>query len=401
MVRLILLIVLLASPLAAQERESLRLEVILDAPEDTPYEGEMILATIRGVYREKIALEDLKLRAMTDFDWMRLTQDAWSEQRIDNLPTRVMERRVAFFPKRAGDLEILPVAQELQIIGDGGKRRTVIVRSDPVRVTVRPKPVGAGDDWLPVRALELSDSWSADAGQLADGQSVERRVVLRALGAMPEILPAQPMMREPWLITYAAPEDRSVQVTPEGPVATVIWRWTMRPITGEPGVLPEVAIPWFDTIADNAATAVIPAAPIGYASFTRTAVWRSGIGTAPLQAGLFAAVLLAICGATLRGRGMERSDIDRLRERIRRWRHLRDLRRSVSRSDLAGFRAGAAELLRSAGEPEDARGWRLLAQVDAALFGGRATPDRATLRRLARQLSRHLKHRSVGKRAHR
>lgn len=367
MVRLILMLVLLAAPVLAQDRDTLRLKLVLDPREAAPIEGEMILATIRGIYRETITNEELKLRDMTDFDWTRLGQDAWTDERIDGRMAKVFERRIALYPKRAGTLEVLPIAHELQIISIDGVRSTVLVRSDPVRLEVQAKPEGAGDDWFPVRALEISDSWDVDAARLVDGQSVERRVVLRALGATPEMMPPQPALREPWLITFTPPEERDFQVTPQGPVTTLTWRWTLRPITGEPGVLPAVTIPYFDTAARTARTVTLPAAPIGYASFADNAArgWRKdlGVGWPHLMTG--AAVCLLVLALALRDRGLP----THLRDRLERRRMLRRLRRYARAGDAEGFRLLAARLLNGAGPHADLRDMPVLATLDRALFG--------------------------------
>ena len=371
MVRLALVLILLALPAAAQDRDRLHLELVLDPRTEPPFAGEMILATIRGTYRAGITREDLKLRPMTDFDWSRLGQDVWSDQRIDGRSARVMERRIAFYPKRAGTLDILPIAHELEIVAADGGREKAIVRSDPVRIEVREVPEGAGDAWLPVRALELSDTWSVDPARLADGQSTERRVVLRALGATPEMLPPQPRLREPWLITFAPPETRDLQVTPEGPVTTLVWTWTLRPVTGEPGVLPEVTIPWFDTDARSVRRAVIPAASIGYASFadSGTSGWRSdpGVGRAHL---LFAALGLLLGSALiLRHRSATPARLARIGRALRRRRDLYRLRGQANRGDLAGFRSLAMRLLAEDPSGNPLRDGAILEPIDAILFG--------------------------------
>ena len=136
MVRLLLLLLVLAGSAAAQDRDKARLELVLDPREAAPLEGEMVLSTLRGIYRQNITREEVKLRPMTDFDWVRLGLDSWTEERIDGLPARVFERRLAFYPRRDGTLEILPIAHRLEVLGAGGKRETVIVRSDPVTLTV-------------------------------------------------------------------------------------------------------------------------------------------------------------------------------------------------------------------------------------------------------------------------
>lgn len=366
MVRLLLLLLVLAGSAAAQDRDKARLELVLDPREAAPFAGEMVLATLRGIYRQNITREEVKLRPMTDFDWVRLGLDSWTEERIDGLPARVFERRLAFYPRRDGTLEILPIAHRLEVLGAGGKRETVIVRSAPVTLTVAPGPAAAGEPWLPLRALELSESWDTDPARLADGQSATRRIVLRAFGATPEMMPQQPVLRQPWLISFAPPEERNFQVTPEGPVSTVVWTWKLRPITGEPGVIPPVTIPWFDTGSRTPETATIPSASIGYASFSDNAAarWQSlGGGGWPVWAlsGLAALVVVAL---SLRDRVPETG----LRRRWQRRRLLRRLRGHVRARDAAGARRTASRLLEEMPPVGERQRLKLLRPADDLLY---------------------------------
>ncbi|MBC7142221.1 MAG: hypothetical protein H5U18_08705 [Rhodobacteraceae bacterium] len=64
MVRLVALLLVLALPAAAQEAlpdDEARLQVILDPLEAEPFEGQMLLATVRGEYRVTIALQELTI----------------------------------------------------------------------------------------------------------------------------------------------------------------------------------------------------------------------------------------------------------------------------------------------------------------------------------------------------
>ncbi|QDL94088.1 protein BatD (plasmid) [Paroceanicella profunda] len=388
---LLLVLALLCAPALAQDSDfapdEARLEVLFDTPDAAPRVGQMMLATLRGTYRLDIAHEDLKLRRMADLDWMRLGQDTWHEELVDGRSARVMERRIAFFPQRAGTITLLPVAHELRYVGRDGVRRTGIVRSPAVSFEVRPAPAGAEAGWLPARAVELSDHWSRDASRLTDGDSVERRVVLRVLGATPQMLPEQPPMRAPWLITFTPPETRDMQLTPAGPVTTVVWTWTLRPITGEPGVLPEVVIPWFDTGEDVAKTVRIPPGAIGYAGFTGNATdrWRSGFGggAAPVAlwlAGALAALCVSARGRSLAGGGLGKWQAMRARARAR-----RALRRCARAGDIGGARLAAASLLAARSEAER---HRLLAPLDRVLFGGETAPPAPDLSRLCRAVER-------------
>lgn len=363
----------------------------LDPRDTVPVEGEMVLATLRGQYRETITNEEVKLRRMTDFDWIQLAPDRWTEQRIDGLPTVVLERRIALFAKRAGELTILPIAHELEVMNRSSQRQIILVRSAPVTLEVVAKPAGVGSEWLPVRAIEMSETWSLDPAKLVDGQNVERRVVLRALGAPPELLPKQPAMREPWLITFTPPEERSVQITKQGPVSTVVWVWRLRPITGEPGVIPEVSIPYFDTTDQQAKTVIIPPAPIGYASFANndSAGWQSGFtpnATLILGflIGLFAALL-----ASLRGLRLKRAPFSGLKAWFARRRRFAELRRFERQGDVSGFRGCMAEFLRLETSLDEAERLALTKRLDAMIFAvdpPQLTNELSEARRVLRNL---------------
>lgn len=393
MVRVLLWLCLafLAFEVAAQD-DTLNIELVFDPRDEPAFEGEMVLATIRGVYRETITNEDLKFRRMTDFDWTRLGHDRWREERVDGRMARVMERRIALFPKRAGRLEILPIVHELEILGAGGQREVRLIRSDPVTVEVRPRPATQGAAWLPVRALELSDHWSTDPAALEDGELVERRVILRAFGATPEMMPEQPPLREPWLITFSPPETINMEITPQGPVTTVEWRWKLRPITGEPGVIPEVLVPYYDTTLRHAATAIIPASPIGYASFADNAAsgWQGNLGPAgPHLLAFASAFLIGVTLSLLRRRVFSnplKCVVGKVREKLLGAR----LGWLLRRGRLTDYRREAALRLRMSGVRADKRE-ELFSILDATVYGQQRPPGARQLRELDRSVRRVLR----------
>ncbi len=399
MVRLLsLILILLAAPAVAQQSElrpdQARLELVLDEPGIEPFEGQMVLATIRGLYAVNITQEDLKLRHMTGVDWVRLGQDDWSQQRIDGRSLRVMERRIALYPKAPGSLTILPIAHELEYLDDGARRRA-IVRSDPVTLTVRPAPVTDGTPWLPARAVEMSEEWSADPARLTDGQSVERKVILRVFGATPEMLPPQPAMRAPWLITFSPPEQRSQQLTPQGPVTTAVWRWTLRPTTGEMGVMTAVITPWYDIDAGQNRSVTIPAATIGYQSFAdnSAASWSEGLAggrLALLAWGLSTAIALAVIAT---GRGAVAAPLAALRDVMAERRLRRRLRRAARRGEVSAFRATAVTLLRGNGRHAE---HAMLAPLDRQIFGPQTVSTQTDLRALRKAVLRRARKRPEG-----
>lgn len=292
MVRLILLLLCLAGPAMAEG--DLKLSILRDPGHPQPVVGEMVPITIRAVYDRKVANEHLEIAPSDVFDWIQTHPDDWHEERIDGLPKIVMERRIALWPKRAGPVQFGPARHRLTIIDRQSQRQDVVVTAPPLGLSVGEFPALRG--WkLAASAIELTDTLSTDAAHLADGETVTREVRLRVRGALPEHLPPRPIVSENWLITFAAPVQRDLVLTAEGPVSEVLWTWQFRPHTGEPGLLEPVRIPYFNTLSRRIDTVEIPALTIGYASF-----YTGQVPTGRIGAGQIAA-LAALVGLGLAG----------------------------------------------------------------------------------------------------
>ena len=229
--------------------------------------------------------------------------------------------------------------------------------------------------------MTLTDELSTDPARLADGETVTRRVTLRAKGTLPEALPPRPIVSEPWLITFAAPVER--QLLPDRGRAG---------LRGDLGL----AVPPRDRRARRAAADRHPLLqrhhprgwtrsrsrplPIGYASFY----------TSQVQTGRFdAAGRLAEAGALLAGLAaggalvLSRRAPDTTRARLAapppplspllRWR----LRRAARDGDLLAARRLLAET-----RPEATEAAALL---DAAIYGHGTGFDPAAFRRALRR----------------
>jgi hypothetical protein len=362
-IRLALLLCLLAGPARA---ESLRLLV----PEMQPVVSEMIPLTIRGEYTRQITLETLSFPNSEDYDWMQLSRDRWRNEEIEGRTVRVFERRIGIFPRHAGALTVGPISHHLTVVGSNNLREPLEVEAPPITLTVAPFP--AEQPPLAVRSLTVEDELSAAPGALRDDETLVRRVTLKADGTLPHLLPPRPSMREPWLITFAAPERREMQPTPDGPLTTVTWEWHLRPKTGEPGVLPPVTVPWFDTTSRQMRAAEIPAIPFGYASFH-----DNGTGTERLPPGQVGTVLLVLAAGLATGLALGLAGLSR-----RRWGDVRRfllrlglifpprraLLRVAATGDLSALRRAAERYLRRRRDLGLPVTGRETAPLDAALY---------------------------------
>lgn len=233
-IRLALFLVLMCS---AAHGENLRLVV----PDIHPVVGEMIPLTIRGEYTGRIALETLTFPDSGAYDWVQLTRDQWRNERVEGRAVKVFERRIALFPRHAGPVTIGPLTHSLTVVSSDGGREVLDVQAAPLTIDIAPFPAKGLP--LAARSLIVEDELSTAPGKLLDGETLIRRVTLRAEGTLPHLLPPRPVIRQPWLISFTAPEIRKAKPTPQGPETTIVWEWHLRPKTGEPGVLPRLKFP--------------------------------------------------------------------------------------------------------------------------------------------------------------
>lgn len=382
-IRLALLLILIAGGARA---ESLRLMI----PDVHPVVGEMIPITIRGEYSRRITLETLTFPVSGDYDWMQLARDSWRDERVDGRSVKVLERRIALFPRHAGPLTVGPLIHRLTVVGKSGGREALDVRTEPLTIHVTSFP--AKSPPLSASALTVEDVLSTSPGKLRDGETLIRRVTLRADDTLPHLLPPRPAIRAPWLISFTAPEVRKVKPTPNGPETTVIWEWHLRPKTGEPGVLPPIEIPWFDTVSRQMRTAEIPALPFGYASFASN---RTGADELPgVQVGTAWALLAAglLSGLVLALAGLSRRKGTQILKVLKRYAPFDPTRKALKvaaeNKDLLALRAAAERYLarrRALGLPARREATR---DLDREIFEERSRPSTFDPDRFRRELLR-------------
>jgi hypothetical protein len=215
----------------------------------------------------------------------RLGEDVQYDSVRNGRVYRVIERRFSLSPERSGELRIPPVAftGELRSADSGpfGNDRLTELFRDPVferfggglfergkpvrarsqaaTLTVLPRPEdSAGRWWLPAQALDIKDSWDADAPELIAGEPATRTLTINATGLAGSQIP-----------DIEVPAPAGVRVYPEGVEAETRTdgerlfgvsrqRVTVMPTEGGRLRFPEIRLRWWDVRAGRERVAVVP-----------------------------------------------------------------------------------------------------------------------------------------------
>lgn len=366
--------------------EELSLEVTLEERTHPPYPREMVLIRIKGVYRRHITRENLIQPEFKGFNWTQLGPDRWTEDRIRGQKVKILERRMALFPERAGQLTIGAFTHHLTLTDEGDNWFDHDIYSEPITLTVDPMPAGQGEGWwFPVRELRISDDWSNAPDQLTPGEGVLRVIRLEAVGATPEMIPPMPDLTSPSAMIFPHPEKRLVELSPQGPVTYAFWRWTIRPTNDTSAILEPLSFSFFDTVARVTREVTISPQRVAYSGGTAVVAAEPEVpATLPgWPLGLLAlAVFAGVTAGLTRGRqgfgagALRRFPVlDPLAWRL--W-------RAARAGQGAGVRRAALALLRRDGASPERRA--ALAEVDRALFA--RTPGVPDLPGLARRIIR-------------
>ncbi|MBP0484774.1 BatD family protein [Sagittula salina] len=309
-----------------------------------PYTREMVMILIRGVYRRHVTRETLEQPKLEGFNWTQLGPDYWYEERINGQKVKVLERRMALYPERAGTLTIGAFTHHLTLTDESDDWFDHDITSEPVTVKVAAAPVQQdGDWWFPVRRLQIADTWSNTPDQLKPGEGVLRVIRIEALGATPEMIPPMPELQSPSAMIFAHPERRMAELTPLGPVTYAFWRWTIQPTNDRSAIVEPIRFSYFDTENRVMRDVTITAQRIAYDAAALPPV-PAPVAPARLP-GWPLAVLMALTvagglGHALRGR---QADFPALARRV----PLLDplARRLLRARDLAEARAAARALM--------------------------------------------------------
>jgi hypothetical protein len=391
-------VLLLAAAAAAQTRAvlpgELELTVSLDPTDHPRLRGEMVLITIRGVYRRHITRESLRQPDLEGFDWAQLGPDTWKEERLGGETVKVFTRRMALYPAREGRLSIGAFSHDLTLTDEGDDWFEHSVASAPVSLDVAPAPETEGW-WFPVRRLQISDEWSNAPDQLAPGEGVLRVIRIEALGATPQMIPPMPELTSPSAMIFPHPEQRFAELSPEGPVTYAFWRWTIRPTNDISAIVEPLTLSYFDTFHRQMRVATISPQRVAYAAAPPNPTTEaSGVGM-PAGPARLPGRMAALLGLTAFACGLA-ATLGR-----RRWAGLAALRRLPGFDPLAGAlrraaRAGDVQAMRRLARQAEARDGPTPARasairlLDLVLFSRQPAPlpDAAELRRLAGDIMR-------------
>lgn len=226
----------------------------VDIYPESPFIGEQTLVTIRLVSSQPILNGFLSEPRLEQANVVHLGIDQAYVETINGKPFNILQRKLALFANKAGEL-MFPVVQflgEIDALNANNLPRQILRKSDPITLTIlEPPSTHIGSDWLPMTELEISDQWVGLDSDLKMGDSISRTISIRATGLTSDKLPNDLFKLDGENLVVYADKTKRENIIVDGNIVGHLVQSYAVVLTGQGRLkIPEITLDWWD-IDDN------------------------------------------------------------------------------------------------------------------------------------------------------
>ncbi|MFT5924246.1 MAG: hypothetical protein ACI9LE_001245 [Paraglaciecola sp.] len=228
------------------------------------YLQQQILYTVKLHLGKDLQRGSLSSPSLENADIRQIGKDKEYNEVVDGRRYRIIERSFAIIAQQSGTFTIEGPLFEGEVIDNTRQSFGFFNRSKAVNrvgpsqnIIVLPIPSKYEQHWLPSNFVQLDDEWQGSTSKFVAGEPITRTITLTAIGVVEEQLPQ---------ITSLYPD--SVKTYPDQPETTTFEKndtliaqrkESIAIIPSQAGqlIIPEVRIPWFNTITQKTEFAVL------------------------------------------------------------------------------------------------------------------------------------------------
>lgn len=201
----------------------------------------------------------------------QIGKDKEEDTIINGRRYRIIERTYAISPKNSGQYSLKPPVFSGEILVPSTRRnnmfsfsetKPVSVIGDEIPLVVRPIPDTFQGTWLPSNMLTIHQNWQPEVSTFKVGEPITRTITLTAAGLSEEQLPVIEMNVPAGLKVYPDQAQFHTGMSSGHLVSQKVRNFAL--VASKPGEfqLPEITIPWWNTVTNRYQVATIAAQKI-------------------------------------------------------------------------------------------------------------------------------------------
>ncbi len=232
------------------------------------YVQQQITLTVKLHFAAELKRGSLTEPSLAGANILQVGKDKESENIINGKRYRIIERVYAISPQESGDVTLKSPVFSGEIILQSSRRsnflsfadtKPVSVVGDDIELTVKAIPTQVDGAWLPSELLALHQEWQPEPIEFKVGEPITRTITLTAAGLSEEQLPEITMDVPQGLKVYPDQAELHTGLNNERLVSQKVINFAIVASKAGEFQLPEISIPWWNTITNKAEIATIPA----------------------------------------------------------------------------------------------------------------------------------------------
>ncbi|WP_299075255.1 BatD family protein [uncultured Paraglaciecola sp.] len=241
------------------------------------YLQQQIRYTVKLHLGKDLQRGSLSSPTLANADIRQIGKDKEYNDIVEGRRYRIIERSFAIIAQQSGTFTIEGPLFEGEVIDNSRQsfglfnRGKTVNRVGPSQsITVLPIPSNYSQHWLPSDFVQLDDEWQGNSAEYVAGEPITRTITLTAVGVVEEQLPEIISHYPDSVKTYP---DQAETATVEKDATLIAQRKeSIAIIPSEAGqlVVPEVRIPWFNTLTQKTEYAVLPEQTLSIVPATTT-----------------------------------------------------------------------------------------------------------------------------------
>ena len=201
---------------------------------------------------------------------------------VDGRRYMVISREYLLQPQKSGEYVVDPPIFNGQV-RENYRRLAVSAMGKPINLEVKPVPDNYNGAWLPSELVNLSEEFQPASNELVVGTPITRTITLTALGVTKEQLPEIHLSAIDGFRSYPDESDRNQLARDGRIISQLVSSYALVPQTPGTYTLPEIKLPWFNTVINKVQYATLPARTLTVIADPNQPTQSAPITAAPIQ----------------------------------------------------------------------------------------------------------------------
>jgi hypothetical protein len=255
-------LVIAASASSASSGRDLFITTNVDVEE--AYLQQQIRYTVKLHLGKDLQRGSLSSPTLENADIRQIGKDKEYNEIVDGRRYRIIERSFAIIAQQSGAFTIKGPLFEGEVIDNSRQSFGFFNRSKAVNrvgpsqnISVLPIPSNYDQHWLPSEFVQLDDEWQGNTREFIAGEPITRTITLTAIGVVEEQLPEITSNYPNSVKTY--PDQAETTTVEKDDTLIAQRKESIAIIPSQAGqlVIPQVRIPWFNTLTQKTEFAVL------------------------------------------------------------------------------------------------------------------------------------------------